>query len=63
MTTKDQIVQELDQTPEFMLVEVLEFVRSLKAKHHAQQEQSDVWEAYLASKKEREEVYRRLANS
>lgn len=63
MTTKDQIIQELDQIPESMLDDVLEFVRSLKEKYHAQQEQSDVWKAYLTSLQEREEVYRRLANS
>ena len=45
------------------MVEVLEFVRSLREKHYVEQEQSDVWKAYLASKQEREEVYRRLANS
>jgi hypothetical protein len=46
-----------------MLKEVLEFVLSLKEKQPVKAEKSDVWNAYLASKKEREEVYRRLANS
>ena len=63
MTTKDLLLQEIDQVPEHRLEEVLEFVRSLKAKHPANSEHSDVWNAYLASKREREEVYRRLANS
>ncbi|MBD1937046.1 DUF2281 domain-containing protein [Microcoleus sp. FACHB-68] len=62
MTIKEQLFQELDQVPESDLQKVLEFVRSLKA-----EEQSSindrVWQAYLDSEGEREEVYRRLANS
>jgi predicted Ser/Thr protein kinase len=63
MTVKDQLLQELDRVPESAIEEVLEFVLALQAKHSAQTQKSDVWKAYLASKKEREEVYRRLANS
>ena len=63
MTAKDQLLQELDQVPEPMLQEVLEFLLALKAKYPVKSDKSDVWNAYLASKKEREEVYRRLANS
>ncbi|AFZ11765.1 hypothetical protein Cri9333_0848 [Crinalium epipsammum PCC 9333] len=63
MAIKDQLIQEIDQVPESDLAEVLEFVRSLKAKHQPQSQETDTWKAYLASKKEREEVYRRLANS
>lgn len=63
MTTKEQILQELDRVPESAMAEVLEFVLALQAKHNAKTQKSDVWKAYLASKKEREEVYRRLANS
>ena len=63
MTVKDQLLQEIDQIPEPLLKEVLEFVLALKAKNLVKSEKSDVWNAYLASKKEREEVYRRLANS
>ncbi len=63
MTTKEQILQELDQLPESAMEEVLEFFLALQTKHSAQTQKSDVWKAYLASKKEREEVYRRLANS
>ena len=63
MTTKDLIIQELDQVPESALIEVLEIVRTLKEKHSFHSVRPDVWEAYLASKREREEVYRRLANS
>lgn len=63
MTAKDQLLQEIDQVPEPLLKEVLEFVLALKAKNLVKSEKSDFWNAYLASKKEREEVYRRLANS
>lgn len=63
MSAKDQLLQELDQIPEPMLKEVLDFVLALKVKHPVKSDKSDVWNAYLASKKEREEVYRRLANS
>jgi hypothetical protein len=63
MSAKDQLLQELDQIPEPMLKEVLDFVLALKVKHPVKLDKSDVWNAYLASKKEREEVYRRLANS
>ena len=63
MTAKDQLLQELDRVPEPMLQEVLEFLLALKAKYPVKSDKSDVWNAYLASKKEREEVYRRLANS
>ncbi len=63
MTTKEQILQELDQLPESAMEEVLEFFVALQTKHSAKTKKSDVWKAYLASKKEREEVYRRLANS
>ena len=63
MTTKEQILQELDRVPESAMAEVLEFVLALQAKHNAKTQKSDIWKDYLASKKEREEVYRRLANS
>jgi len=63
MTIKEQLLQELDQVPESALQEVLEFVRSLKTSHKTELHQSDTWKAYLASKREREEVYRRLASS
>ncbi|MBE9186362.1 DUF2281 domain-containing protein [Microcoleus sp. LEGE 07076] len=63
MTTKEQILQELDRVPESAMEEVLEFVLTLQTKHSTKTQKSDVWKAYLASKKEREEVYRRLANS
>lgn len=63
MTIKEQIMQELEQIPESQLRQVLEFVRSLQAPSRSDEVSSEVWQAYLASKREREEVYRRLANS
>lgn len=71
MTLKEQLIQELEQVSETELVKVLEFVRSLRAaplgqslkSNSTQSEVNPVWQAYLESKREREEVYRRLANS
>ena len=62
MRIKEQLLQELDQVPESTLQEVLEFVRYLKAEKQSNIEDR-VWQAYLESEREREEVYRRLANS
>ncbi|MEG5173114.1 DUF2281 domain-containing protein [Microcoleus sp. B3-D7] len=46
-----------------MLKEVLDFVLTRQAKQPVKSEKSNVWNAYLAFNKERDEVYRRLANS
>ena len=61
MSTKDLIIQDLDHLPEPLLSKVLESIRQLK---NAELGQADdlVWQAYLASEQENEEVYRRLAN-
>lgn len=61
MTIKEQIIQELDQIPEAMQEKVFEYLLSLKSEK--QQPEEDVWQAYLKSEKQRQEVYRRLANS
>jgi hypothetical protein len=63
MTTQEKILQELEQIPEGMLTEVLEFIQALKNKIPVQSADREIWQAYLASKSDREEVYRRLANS
>ncbi|MGB3651335.1 MAG: DUF2281 domain-containing protein [Rivularia sp. (in: cyanobacteria)] len=63
MTVKEQIIQELEQIPESELSELLEVVRIFKEKYQNNSHESEVWQAYLASKREREEVYRRLADS
>ncbi len=62
MSTKEQILQELEQVPESMLKEVIEFIRSLKTNEQERLEEK-AWQAYLNSERERQEVYRRLANS
>lgn len=62
MSTKDLIIQELDQLPEPLLSRVLESIRQLKSSELGKAEDR-VWQAYLASEQENEEVYRRLANS
>jgi anaerobic ribonucleoside-triphosphate reductase len=62
MTTKELIVQELDQVPESALSEILEYVRCLKQKL-PQSLPERIWQSYLDSEQEREEVYQRLADS
>ncbi len=59
MTVKEELIQALEQVSETELVKVLEFVQSLKS-NSTQSEVNPVWQAYLASEREREEVYRRL---
>ncbi|MGB3641989.1 MAG: DUF2281 domain-containing protein [Rivularia sp. (in: cyanobacteria)] len=63
MTVKEQIIQELEHISESQLSELLEVVRIFKEKHQDNSHDNEVWQAYLASKREREEVYRRLADS
>jgi tRNA A-37 threonylcarbamoyl transferase component Bud32 len=62
MSTKELIFQEIEQLPESMMADCLELVRSLKTKQN-QDVRPEVWNAYLESVTEREEVYRRLADS
>ena len=62
MTVKEQIIQELEQIPESTQKKVLEYVRNLKIEEKEISE-NKAWEAYLESEREREEVYRRLADS
>ena len=66
MTTKEQILQELDRVPEPVLLKLLEFLRSLKTEEEQEEPEkleSKAWQAYLDSERERNEVYRRLANA
>ncbi|MGB7057485.1 MAG: DUF2281 domain-containing protein [Geitlerinemataceae cyanobacterium] len=63
MTTQEKIVQELEQIPEGLLTEILDFIRTLKNKSQVESADREIWQAYLASKSDRQEVYRRLANS
>ncbi len=62
MTTRDLIIQELNQLSEALLPKVLESIRQLKDSEH-KTAKDQVWQAYLESEQENEEVYRRLANS
>jgi hypothetical protein len=58
--TREQIIQELDSLSESSLNKVLELIRTLKDETLKSREDR-VWQAYLDSVREREEVYRRLA--
>lgn len=60
MNTKEQIIQEIEQVPEPLLKEVLEFVRTLKVKPP---HEGKAFKAYLESEEKWSEVYRRLADS
>ena len=62
MATKEQIIIELEHLPEPLLNEVLNFVLSLKLRELTS-EGSEAYNAYLASEKKWEGVYRRLADS
>ncbi len=77
MTTREQLLQEIEQVPESLLDELWEFVCLLKEKHHVgkieiaseqmlqtnARSYSNVERAFLESLEERQEVYRRLADS
>ncbi|MDX2240368.1 MAG: hypothetical protein NW224_06785 [Leptolyngbyaceae cyanobacterium bins.302] len=63
MTTKDLIIQALDEIPESALLEILEYVRGRKTEHSEPVVRKEVWDAYQTSLQERDEVYRRLADS
>ncbi len=64
MSIKEKILRELEQLPDSSLQDVLEFIYSLNSKEQSDNSlDQEVWKAYLKSEKEREEVYRRLANS
>lgn len=62
MNTKEQIIQEIEQLPEQLLVETLEFVRALQVKPQGKAPSKAV-QAYLDSEEKWSEVYRRLADS
>jgi hypothetical protein len=60
MTTKEQIIQALDHVPADSLGKVLELIQTLQSES-VEEVREEVWNAYLASERERKEVYRRLA--
>ena len=63
MTTKDLIIQALNEISESALPKILEYVRGRKAHYSESLVREEVRQAYEASLRERDEVYRRLANS
>jgi len=67
MTVKEELLQKIEQLSEPDLLKVLEFV-SARLEFQASPDETDMktdatWQSYLKSEQEREEVYRRLANS
>lgn len=62
MNTKEQIIQEIDSLSESQLQKILELVQSLKPKPEVKNHSKAV-QAFLDSLEERQEVYRRLADS
>ncbi|USR91699.1 DUF2281 domain-containing protein [Phormidium yuhuli AB48] len=68
MTVKEKLLEKIEQLSEPELAKVLEFVTVHLEPQMGQTEtenlkSSAAWKAYLQSEQEREEVYRRLANS
>ncbi|MBE9112885.1 DUF2281 domain-containing protein [Nodosilinea sp. LEGE 07298] len=59
---KAQILEALDHLPAETLAEILTYVQALNPDSNIAS-QDEVWRAYLQSEQEREEVYRRLADS
>ncbi|MEM6753471.1 MAG: DUF2281 domain-containing protein [Cyanobacteria bacterium P01_C01_bin.38] len=62
MSIKEQIIQELEQISESTQQKLLDYLRHLKTEEK-QHSENKAWQAYLESEQEREEVYRRLADS
>lgn len=58
MMVKEQIFLELELLPEFLLSDVLAYLRSLNNPQKCSASEK-AWQAYLDSEREREEVYRR----
>ena len=62
MKTEEKIIEEIKQLTEEELVNLLEYIHSLKRQPKSSLKEK-IWLAYLESEQEREEVYQRLANS
>lgn len=64
MNTKDLLIQEIDQVPEPILDEVLDFLRFLKTKHEQEklEIQADLEDARAALKESKEEGTTSLAD-
>ncbi|MBD2233817.1 DUF2281 domain-containing protein [Phormidium tenue] len=60
-TLRNQILEEINDLPVETLAEIFAYVQSLRTGPNMTS-QDEVWQAYLESEQEREEVYRRLAD-
>lgn len=60
--TKQTIIQEIERMSDADLIQVLDYIKTLKAKAKST-ETTEVWQIYLQSEQERQAVYRRLAQS
>lgn len=58
--TKQTIIQEIERMSDADLIQVLDYIKTLKA---TSTETTEIWQAYLQSEQERQAVYRRLAQS
>lgn len=64
MNTKDLLLQEIEQTPELILDEVLDFLRFLKTKHEQEklEIQADLEDARVALREAKEQGATSLAD-
>lgn len=64
MNTKDLLLQEIEQTPELILDEVLDFLRFLKTKHEQEklEIQADLEDARVALREAKEQGTTSLAD-
>jgi hypothetical protein len=62
MKTKELIIQEIEEMPEALMTECLELIRNFKSTQTTNI-RPKIWEAYLESLAEYEEVYRKLAEN
>lgn len=65
MTTKELIIQELEQSSPEVLEQILALLQRTRtsAESHTADHSEAFWQAYSESEQEYEEVYQRLANS
>jgi hypothetical protein len=64
MTIKEQIIQEIEQLSESELEQILSNIRQMKAQSlPTETENSEIWEAYLQTKPQWQEVCSHLAKS
>lgn len=63
MTTKEQIIEELNRLPEERLPEALKLIQQLSPAVVTEATTDEVWQMYLQIEQEDKEVFQRLANS